>query len=53
MVMKKMVVVTSSGRVADFATLYYITEHDIAEAQKKKMDQMAYLVVVASIDSAN
>lgn len=53
MVMKERVVVTSLKTEADFATLYYIVEHDIAEARKKKMDWKTYLVVVASIDNAN
>ena len=51
--MKEMVVVTNLERVANFATLYYIAEHDITEAGKKKMDQRAYLVVVAAIDGAD
>ena len=53
MVIWEMVVVTSLGRVTDFATLYYIAEHDIEEAGKKKMDQRAYLVVMATIDGAD
>ena len=53
MVMKEIVVVTSLGRVVDFATLYYIAKHDIAEVGKKKMDRRAYLVFVAAIDGAD
>ena len=51
--MKEMIVVTNSGREVDFATLYYIVEHDIAEAGKKKMDQRTYLVVEATINGAD
>lgn len=53
MVMKEMVVVTSLKRGADFATFYYIPEHDIVEVGKNKMDQTAYLVVMAAIDGAD
>ena len=34
--MKGMVVVTNLRREVDFATLYYIVEHDIVEVGKKK-----------------
>ena len=53
MVMKEMVVVTSLKREADFPTLYYISEHDIAEVGKKKMDWRTHLVVMVSIDDAD
>ena len=48
--MKEMVVVTSLKREVDFATLYYIVEHDIVEAGKKKMDRGTYLIVTAAIN---
>ena len=51
--MKEMVVVTSLRREFDFATLYYIVEHDIARAVKKKMDRGTYLIVAAAIDGAD
>ena len=51
--MKEMIVVTNSGREVDFATLYYIVEHDIVEAEKKKLGLKTYLIVVASVDSAD
>jgi len=38
MVMKEMVVVTSLKREVDFATLYYIVEHDIVGSGKKNME---------------
>ena len=53
MVMKEMVVVTNLRREVDFATLYYIVENDIVEAEKKKLDRGKYLVVVASINGAD
>ena len=49
--MKEMVVVTNLRREVDFAILYYISKHDIVEAEKKKMDWGTYLIVVAAIDS--
>ena len=51
--MKEMVVVTNLRREVDFATLYYISEHDIAEAGKKKMDRRTYLIVTAAIDGVD
>ena len=51
--MKEMVVVTNLRREVDFSTLYYITEHDIVEDGKKKMDQGTYLIVVAAIDGVD
>jgi len=36
--MKEMVDVTNLRREVDFATLYCIVEHDIVEAEKKKLD---------------
>ena len=51
--MKEMIVVTNSGREVDFATLYYIVEHDIVEAEKKKLGLKTYLIVVAAIDDAD
>jgi len=51
--MKEMVVGTILKREVDFATLYYIAEHDIAKAGKKQMDQRTYLVVKAAIDDAD
>jgi len=51
--MKEMVVVSNSGREVDFATLCYIVEHDIVEAEKKKMGLRTYLIAVAAIDGAN
>ena len=49
--MKEMVFVTNFKREVDFATLYYITEHDIVKVGKKKMDQGTYLIVIVAIDS--
>ena len=49
--MKEMFAVTNSGREVDFATLYYIVEHDIVEAGKRKTDQRTYLIIMATIDS--
>ena len=51
--MKEMAAVTNSGREVDFATLYYIAEHDIVEAEKKKLDRGKYLIVVAAIDGVD
>jgi len=51
--MKEMVIVTNLRREVDFATLYYIAEHDIVEAEKKKLDQGTYLIVTTAIDDAN
>ena len=51
--MKEMVAVTNSRREVDFSTLYYIVEHDIVEAKKKKLDLGTYLIVAAAIDGAN
>ena len=51
--MKEMIVVTNSRREVDFATLYYIVEHDIVEAEKKKMGLRTYLIVTAAIDGAD
>ena len=48
-----MAVVTNWGKVVDFSTFHYIAEHCIEEAEKKKMDQLAYLIVVATIVDAN
>jgi len=47
--MKKMIAVTNSGREVDFATSYYIVEHDIVEAKKKKQGLKTYLIVVVAI----
>jgi len=51
--MKKMVVVTSLKREVDFRTLYYIVEHDIVKARKKKMNRGTYLIVTATIDGTD
>ena len=51
--MKEMVVVTNSRMEVDFATLYYIAKHSIAEAGKKKIDWETYLIFVAAIDNAD
>ena len=51
--MKGMNVVTNSGREVDFATLYYIVEHDIVEVEKKKLGLKTYLIVTAAIDGAD
>ena len=51
--MKRMIVMTNSGREVDFSTLCYIVEHDIVEAEKKKLDRETYLIVVAAIDATN
>ena len=51
--MKEMVVVTNLRREVDFATLYYIAEHDIVEAGKKKLDRGTCLIVAAAIDGAD
>lgn len=48
-----MAVVTSWGKVADFAELYYIAKHYPEETKKKRMDQQEYLFVVAAIDNAD
>lgn len=45
----EMAVVTSCGKVAYFATFHYITKHYTEETEKKRMDQWAYLFVVAMI----
>jgi len=37
--MKEMVVVANLRKKFDFATLYYIAEHDIVVAEKKKLDR--------------
>ena len=49
--MKEMVIVTNSTREVDFVALCYIVEHDIVEAEKKKLDLGTYLIVAAAIDS--
>ena len=41
------------GKVVDFSTFNYIVEHCIEEAKKKKMDQLAYLIVVVAIVGAD
>ena len=51
--MKEMVAVTNLRREVDFSTLYYIVEHDIAEAEKKKLDLGTYLTVAAAINCAD
>lgn len=51
--MKEMVVVFNLGRGVDFATLYYIAEHDIVKAEKKKLDWGTYLIVIAAIDDTD
>ena len=51
--MKEMVVVTNLRREVDFATLYYITEHDIVKAGKKKMDRGTYLIVATAINGVD
>ena len=48
-----MAVVTNWGKVADFATFHYIVEHYTEETEKKRMDQLAYLFVVAAIVGAD
>ena len=42
--MKEMIVVTNLAREVDFSTLYYISEHDIAEAGKKKLGPKTYQI---------
>ena len=49
----EMIAVTNSGREVDFATLYYIVEHDTVEAEKKKLDLGTYLIVAVAIDGAD
>ena len=44
---------TNWGKVADFSTFHYIAKHYIKEAEKKKTDQLAYLIVVAAIVDAD
>lgn len=51
--MKEMIVVSNSGREVDFATLYYIVEHDIVEVEKKKLGLRTYLIVATAIDGAD
>jgi len=51
--MKGMVFVTNLRREVDFSTLYYIFEHEIVEAGKKKLDRGTYLIVITTIDSAD
>lgn len=48
--MKEMVIVTSFKREVDFSTLYYIADHNIAEAGKKKTYRRTYLIYVVSIE---
>ena len=48
-----MVAVTNSRREVDFVTLYYIVEHDIVEAEKKKLDLGTYLIVATAIDGVD
>ena len=50
--MKEMVVVTNLRREVDFATLYYIVEHDIVEAEKKKLGLKTYLIALVAIGDA-
>ena len=51
---KETTMVTSlkMGVGTDFAT-YYIVEHYIVEAEKKKLGLKTYLIVVVSINGAN
>ena len=51
--MKGMTVVTKLGMEVDFATLYYIVEHNIVEAKRKKPDLKTYLIFVAAIDGVD
>ena len=44
---------TNWGRVADFCTFHYIAKHYTKETEKKRMDQLAYLFVVATIVGAD
>jgi len=48
-----MVVVTNLRREVYFATLYYVSEHDIVEAENKKLDRGTYLIVAVAIDGAD
>ena len=48
-----MAVVANWKRVVDFATFHYIVEHYTEETEKKRMDQWAYMFVVATIDSVD
>ena len=48
-----MAVVTNWGKVADFSTFHYIVEHYTEETEKKRMDQLEYLFVVAAIVSTD
>lgn len=51
--MKEMIVVTNSRREVDFTTFYSIVEHDIVEAEKKKLGLKTYLIVATAIDDAD
>lgn len=53
MVIWGMVVVTSWRKVANSANFHDTTEHYIEEAEKRRMDQWAYLFVVTTTSSAN
>ena len=53
MMMEEIIVVTNWGKVVDFATLHYIVENYIEEAKRKRMDPLAYLIVVAAIVGAD
>ena len=50
--MKEMTVVINLGRGIYFAT-YYIIEHDIVEAEKKKLGLKTYQIVAAAIDGVD
>ena len=53
MMLYGMAVMTNWGKVVDFSTFHYIAKHCIEEAEKKKMDQLAYLIVMAAIVGAD
>ena len=49
--MKEMTVVTNSEMGVDFST-YYIVEHDMVEAEKKKSGLKTYLIALVAIGDA-
>ena len=53
MVIWGMAAVTSWGKVANSTTFHYIAEYYIEETEKKRMDQQAYLFVVATTSGAD
>ena len=53
MMIWEMVAMTSWGKVAKSATFHYIVEHYTEETERKRMDQWAYLFVVAATGGAD